>query len=140
MHASGQITCNLLVYNLQLPHITSNLLGYKLQQQDRQDRWDRRDRRDRQDRRDRRDRHLNLTFQLIRDWPLLHFLRCLYVTCASAAAFAHKSHIRTTREMIDVTHIDYCKTTKSALKSHAHPQLTSHTLWAKTSDLSTQLR
>ena len=41
MRASGQITFSLLVYNPQLPHITSNLLGYKLQQQDRQDRQDR---------------------------------------------------------------------------------------------------
>ena len=45
------------------------------------------------------------------------------------------------REMIDLSHIDNCKTTKTALKSpnHDHPPLTSHTLWAKTSDLSTQL-
>ena len=31
MHASGQISSNLLVFNLQLPHTTSNLLVYNLQ-------------------------------------------------------------------------------------------------------------
>ena len=62
-------------------------------------------------------------------------LAVFVVTCASTAAFVHKSHIRTTREMIDFTHIDNYKPTKSA-----HPPLTSHTLWGKTSDLFTQLR
>ena len=66
-----QTTSNFLVYNLQLPHITSNfvkvatVMVVMVVMVDRTGRdWT---------------GHLNLTFQVICDWQLLQFLRCLFM-------------------------------------------------------------